>query len=624
MERRLAAILAADVVGYSRLMGEDEAGTLAALKVHRRELIDPRIAVHHGRIVKVMGDGLLVEFPSVVEAVECAIEIQRGMVERNADVPDDRRLELRIGINLGDVIVEDEDIHGDGVNVAARLESLAEPGGICVRRSVRNQVRDKLPLSFEDLGEVEAKNIARPIRVFRVRLDDAAARPPSMTLRRPPAAWRWRALAAGVLVLLAATSVVAWLRPWAPDDTPASVERTAFPLPDQPSVAVLPFDNMSGNPSQEYLGNAITEDITTELSRFADLLVISRESTFALKGQDKTAKQIGRVLGVRYILEGSVQRSGERLRVNAQLIEAQSEAHIWAERYDREVEDLLAVQDDIVRSVVTTVGETIPQRAGSALARKPIENFEAYDYYLRGRDLIQRPTKEANEEARSLLTKAAALDPKLSRAYIGLAWTHLMDYVAQWSEAGPEALERAAEFTNQAAALEGNSYDVHRLLARIRQHQGDHEEALAHSKRALELNPNDGDLLATHALLLLYAGHSAEARPWAEEAMRRNPRYPGWYATVLAAVHYLAGRYREAVAVLSRIDKLAIYDHRVLAASYGQLGKAEKARTHVEAILKIAPDYSVAAYAGSQPYQKKADLEHFLDGLRKAGLPEGP
>jgi adenylate cyclase len=622
MERRLAAILAADVVGYSRLMGEDEAGTLAALKVHRTELIDPRIAEHNGRIVKVMGDGLLVEFPSVVEAVECAVEIQRGMIERNADVPHDRRIELRIGINLGDVIVEDEDIHGDGVNVAARLESLAEPGGICVRRTVRNQVRDKLPLAFEDLGEVELKNIARPIRVFRVRLDDGAERPPSMTIRRLPAAWQWRAVAAGVVVLLAAASVVAWLQPWAPDVEPASVERMALPLPDKPSIAVLPFENMSGNPSQEYLGNAIAEDITTELSRFADLLVISRESAFTLKGQDKTAKQIGGELGVRYILEGSVQRSGERLRVNAQLIEAQSEAHIWAEHYDRVVEDLLAVQDDIVGSVVTTVGETIAQRAGSALTRKPIENFEAYDYNLRGRDLIHRQTKEANEEARSLLTKAVALDSTLSMAYIGLAWTHLMDYVAQWSEAGPEALDRAAEYTNKAAALEGNSYHVHRLLARIRQYQGDHEEALAHSKRALELNPNDGDLLATHALLLIYAGQSAEARSWAEEAMRRNPHYPGWYATVMAAVHYLAGRYREAVAVLSRIDRLAIYDHRVLAASYGQLGEAEKARAHVEAILKIAPDYSVATFASSQPYQKKTDLEHFLNGLRKAGLPE--
>jgi TolB-like protein/class 3 adenylate cyclase/Tfp pilus assembly protein PilF len=1019
--RKLAAILSADVVGYSRLMRADEEGTLAALKAHRRELIDGTIARHHGRIVKTTGDGLLVEFASVVDAVRGAVEVQRGMAARNTEVPAERRIDFRIGVNLGDVIDEGDDLYGDGVNVAARLQALADPGGVLISGPTYDQMAGKVDVGFADLGEQQVKNIAEPVRVYRVLLEaDAAGK---LVGRAPARSQRWRWAAAAAVVLIAASGAATWwLKLWAPELEPASIERFAFPLPEKPSIAVLPFDNLSddpkqeyfadaitedvitelsrfseffviarnssfayegepvpvrkvaedlgvryvlegsvrkssdglritaqlvdamsgthvwaerydrgqddlfaiqdeiveriagtlggpggrielveraramrksapnltaydyylrgreafarfteegfaearrmyrkaieldrdfarpyaslawvnilelkwgrtndpektleraydfarkaatldsddyrshwglgvvymwkrqhaqaiaeyeralalspnnanlyaemadaltyvgradesielakkairlnpnypdwylwnlaagyfltkryedalatlnkmgnpadahrllaatyaqlgrgdearaeaekfleinpdfsiarwaatqpyqdpdyfasyveglrraglpenpplplpdkpsiavlpfenisGDPSQGYLGNAIAEDITTELSRFADLFVISRESAFTLKGQGKTARQIGRELGVRYILEGSVQRSGERMRVNAQLIEAQSGGHIWAERYDREVEELLAVQDDIVRSVVTTVGETIARHVGSALTRKPIKNFEAYDYNLRGQDLIHRQTKQANEEARNLLEKAVTLDPKLSMAYVGLAWTHLMDYVAQWSDAGPQALERAAEYTNKAAALEGNSYQVHRLLARIAQYQGDHEAALAHLKRALELNPNDGDLLATHALLLIYAGQSAEARSWAEEAIRRNPHYPGWYATVMAAVHYLAGRYREAVAVLSRIDRPAIYDHRVLAASYGQLGEAEKARAHVEAILKIAPNYSVAAFANSQPYRKKADLEHFLDGLRKAGLPE--
>jgi TolB-like protein/class 3 adenylate cyclase/Flp pilus assembly protein TadD len=623
MERRLAAILAADAVGYSRLMGDDEAGTLQALQRHRETLIEPKAAQYHGRIVKLMGDGVLMEFGSVVDAVTFAVEIQMALRERNRDIPAEKRIVFRIGINLGDIILQDTDIYGDGVNVASRLEELAEPGGICLSRAARDQVRDKLDLRLEDLGEIEVKNIARPVRAFKVVLDDQARSlvTPIVTvgheLERPP----WKRALAGLGLLAMAVIGALWWQPWSRMVDETSVQEAAVPLPKQPSIAVLPFDNLSGDASQDYFADAVTEDITTELSRFAELFVISRESAFAYRGEPKSAKQVGRKLGVRYILEGSVQRVGDRLRVNAQLINAEDEGHIWAEKYDRVVDDLLAVQDDIVMSVVTTVGETVQRNAGENVRRRPLANFEAYDYSLKGHNLIHRPGKENNDEARHLYLKAIALDPGLSHAFVGLAWTHLREYMLQWSKTGPEALEKAADYTRKAAALGGSDYQVQRLFARIKQFQGKPAEALSHNARALELNPNDGDLLASRALLLIFSGRSEEAGTWVTKAMRRNPHHPDWYATVLAATHYLANRYRDALSVMAKVDEPAVYDHRLLAAIHGQLGEQDEARAHVKALLDINPDYSISLVTDSLPYQKD-DLELFLDGLRKAGLPE--
>ncbi len=624
MERRLAAILAADVVGYSRLMGKDEAATLAALKAHRAELIDPKANQYNGRTIKLMGDGALMEFPSVVEAVAFAVEVQLAMSARNRDLPEDRQINYRIGINIGDIIVEGDDIYGDGVNIAARLESLAEPGGICVRRNVRNQVRDKLDLDYEDRGEIEVKNIARPIRVFSVVLDDKAEALVTPVVVAPVEAarqGRWR-IAAAFAVCLAVIGGLAWWQAWSPSGEGAAIEQAAKTRSHELSIAVLAFKNLSGDSGQDYFSDAITEDITTELSRFSELLVISRESAFSYKGQAKTAREIGQELGVRYLLEGSVQRSGDRVRVTVQLIDTTGESHVWAEKYDRDVTDVLVVQDEIVRSVVTTLGETIWRSAAVALKGKPIESFEAYDYRLRGVEALHKLTKDSNLEARRLYLKAVELDPGLGLAYIGLAWTHLLDYLTQWIDVGPEALERTYEYTQKGAEAGAPGYHVHRLLARISQYRGEHDKALEHNTRAIELNPNDGDLLASQALLLSYAGQPDEARKWADEAIRRNPHYPGWYGSVSAGIHYLERNYEQAVAVLNRLESLAIWDHRTLAASYAQLGENEKAQRHAQEILAINPDFSLARFKAKIPYRKEADRDRFLDGLAKAGLPE--
>ncbi len=624
MERRLTTILAADVVGYSRLMGEDEAGTLSALKAHRAELLEPKAAQYKGRTIKLMGDGALMEFPSVVEAVAFAVEVQLAMRDRNRGVPDDRKILYRVGINIGDIIVEGDDIYGDGVNVAARLEGLAEPAGICVRRNVRNQVRDKLDLDFEDLGEIEVKNIARPVRVFRVVLDEKAAAlvTPVMTPPAEATRPRMRHLAMALAACLAAIGGLAWWQAWSPSGEDAAIEQAATTRLHDLSIAVLAFKNLSGNSGQDYFPDAIVEDITTELSRFSELFVISRESAFSYRGQSKTAKQIGQELGVRYLLEGSVQRSGDRLRVTVQLIDTSQESHVWAEKYDRDVTDVLVVQDEIVRSVVTTLGETIWRSAAVALKGKPLESFEAYDYRLRGLEALHKLTKDSNLEARRLYSKAVELDPGLGIAYIGLAWTHLLDYLFEWSDVGPEALERTHDYTRKADDAGAPGYHVHRLLARISSYRGDHDKALEHNARAIELNPNDGDLLASQAILLTYAGQTGKARQWADQAIRRNPHYPGWYGTISAMIHYLEGDYEQAVAVLNRLGSLNISDHRALAASYAQLGENEKAQRHAQEVLAINPDFSLARFKAKIPYRKEPDRDHFLDGLAKAGLPE--
>jgi adenylate cyclase len=358
------------------------------------------------------------------------------------------------------------------------------------------------------------------------------------------------------------------------------------------------------------------------LSRFSKLFVISRESAFSYKGQSKTAKEIGHELGTRYLLEGSVQRSGDKLRVNVQLIDTTSESHVWAEKYDRNATEVLVVQDEIVRSVVTTLGETIWRSAAAELKHKPLENFEAYDYRLRDVEALHKLTKESNLEARRLFLKAIELDPGLGLAYIGVAWTHLLDYLTQWVDVGPEALERTYDYTQKAADAGAPGYHVHRLLGRISSYRGDHDKALEHNSRAIELNPNDGDLLATQAMLLTYAGKPEEAREWADEAIRRNPHYPGWYGSVSAGIHYIEGNYDKAVGVLSRLESLRIWDHRILAASYAQLGKSEDAQRHAHEILAINPNFSLSRYKAKIPYRRDADRQHFLEGLAKAGLPE--
>ncbi len=437
VDRRLAAIMAVDVVGYSRLIGADEAGTLARVKAHRVELAEPLIAEHRGRVVKLTGDGALVEFGSAVDAVECAVAIQNCIAEREAAEPEARRIRYRIGINIGDIVLEDGDIFGDGVNVAARLEGLAEPGGICVARNVYNQVETKLDLTFEPMGEHTVKNIAKPITVYRVLPGSARAakRGPfhlDSALRGP----RQAAIAAAVAVLLVAGAAGAWHTFWRPSAPPAAVAeiagsgaaqaRPALPLPDKPSIAVLPFDNLSGEARYQRLADGITEDIITDLSRFRDLFVIARNSTFFYKDKPTDVRQIARELGVRFVLEGSLQAQDERVRITAQLIDASTGNHVWSERYDRFLDDVFAVQDEVTQSIVAQLGGLYGAitRVGRDVARrKPSESLQAYDYYLLGIETTARFTKEDLKTAQELFRKALQLDPNFARGYVGLTHT---------------------------------------------------------------------------------------------------------------------------------------------------------------------------------------------------------
>jgi TolB-like protein/class 3 adenylate cyclase len=497
--RRLAAILCADVVGYSRLMGADEVGTLARLNRHRDELIDPAIAHHRGRIVKTTGDGLLLEFASVVDAVQCAVQIQRAMAERNAGVAEDQRIEFRIGVNLGDIIVEGDDIFSDGVNVAARLEGLADPGGICIQRSVRDQIRDRLPLILEDMGEQQVKNIARAVRVFRVVLDEAEVeksveRAPARTTPAKP--WRRIALAGGLAVVLAAAGVTVWLQPWQAADGPA------LALPDKPSIAVLPFTNMSGDADQEYFADGISEDLITDLSKISGLFVIARNSSFVYKGKSVDVKQVGRALGVKYVLEGSVRRAGGRVRVTAQLIDATTGGHLWAERYDGSLADVFALQDEVTRKIIAELAVRLTPREQAGQSRKETASVPAHDAFLRGWAHYLKATPADYAKAVPFLKQAVRHDPAYGRAYAALAAVYRTARFRGWQGSlgmtPDDALEKAMEYLEKAARYPTPL--AHRVASRMMTGQGAHDEAIEEARRAISLNANDP------------AGHFAMAR----------------------------------------------------------------------------------------------------------------
>jgi len=615
VQRRLAAILAADVVGYSRLMGEDEEGTLAVLKAHRAALIDPKIAEHQGRIVKTTGDGMLVEFASVVEAVQCAVEIQKEMAERNADVAEDRRMLFRIGINIGDVIIEGDDIYGHGVNVAARLEGLADPGGICVQRAVRNQVRDKLPVVFEDLGEVEVKNIARPIRVFRVLPEGVTPKPPRRRGAGPPS--RVQLLATTVLALLiAAGGIGFWLKPWASESVFA-----ASPLSAKSSIAVLPFTNLSKDPEQEYFSDGITNDIITDLSKFHDLFVIASNSTFVYKGKPVNVQQVGRELAVRYVLEGSVQRSGERVRINAQLIDATTGGHLWAERYDEEIDDIFDLQDRITKRIVRTLAVRLTDIELDRVSVKATRDLEAYDYVLRGREQLLRFDSAGNFEARDLFRKAIKLDTSYADAYAGLGWTHLNAFLFGWTDAPMEALERSQKLAQQALAISDGSVDGHRLLGRIYLNRHQHDLAMVELERAIAQNPNDAQSYAEQGILLVWSGRPDGAVTSLEIALRFDPKMNAESLAHLGLAYYLNRRYGEAVKFLERSIGQSPdfqFGHQILAAAYGQLGRSQEAFREADAVRRLYPFFQVDEYG--RQFRDPEHAAHVIDGFRKAGL----
>jgi TolB-like protein/class 3 adenylate cyclase/Tfp pilus assembly protein PilF len=563
VERRLAAILAADVVGYSRLMQADEAGTHARLKALRRELIEPRIADHAGRIVKLTGDGALVEFPSVVEAVLAAADIQRAVTEHQVGVAEAERIAFRIGINLGDVIFDEDDIYGDGVNVAARLEALAEPGGVCVARTVYNHVRNKLDLGFEPAGAHQVKNIAEPVEVYRVRWDGQAiqtAKPGRGRPARSSRRWAWSGVAAAVLAILAGGS--AWwswngAAPVEPPSMPAGAPeaKPALPLPDEPSIAVLPFENLSGDPKQERLAGGLTEDVIADLSRFRELFVIARNSTEVYKGKAVDIRQVGRELGVQYVLEGSLQTDGNRVRITAQLIDATSGNHIWAERYDRPLDDIFAVQDEVTQRLAATLtgyeGHLAQAGRGNA-RRKPPDSLQAYDYYLLGIEHKHRFTKDDNKEAQALLSKAIALDPTFSRAYAGLAFTYVAEIDNGWSESRDQTMADWLKAAQRAVALDPSDSKAHAAFAFYFMYSGDPARAGAEIAQALSLNANNADVLAQSAYILPWVGKPEQAVETAERAIRLNPHAPNWYDGALYVTYFHARQFDKAVPILKR------------------------------------------------------------------------
>ena len=576
-KRKLAAILSADVVGYSRLMGVDESGTLAQLKARRKELIDPKIAEHDGRIVNTTG--LLAEFASAVDAVRCAVELQRAMGGHNANVPKDRRLEFRMGINLGDIIVDDGDIYGDGVNIAARPQEMSEPRGTCVSGVVFDSVKDKLAVGYEAASEQSFKNIAEPVRALHVREGATAA--------------------AAV----------------APTDDDSR--------PHRPSLAVMPFANLSGDPEEDYFADGITEDLITECSRFQELIVIARNSVVSYKGKAVRVQEVGRELGVRYVLEGSIRKAGRRVRITAQLVDAATGHHLWAERYDRELEDVFAVQDEVTRNIVATLAgklDATERRRGRAASERT-DNLEAYDLVLRGRELWLRFTPEDNLAARRLYEKAIELDPDYARAYASLAWTYLVEAMRTGSQ---EALDSALETARKGVRINPASHSNYLALGEVCLSNGLTDQAVEAIERGIELNPNDsgGPGFLVQALCLQGKPDQAIAR--IHEATRLYPGLRAEHRAQTAMAHFVARRYEESVAAVEGFDDPSGSAVTWYAAALARLGRSDEAGKVIADFRRIAAPDAVRGifWLHIRGFKHDEDREHYADALRKAGLEE--
>jgi adenylate cyclase len=583
MERRLTAILAADVVGYSRLMGVDEAGTLAAVKAIRNDLIEHNIAQHQGRIVKLMGDGILAEFPSVVNAVSCAVEIQRGLRERNANIPQERCMQFRIGVNLGDVIVENDDIHGDGVNVAARLQSIAPPDGIAVSQSVRDHVGNRLAVAFEDCGEQELRNIEKPIRVYNVLLEEP--------------------------------------------------ESDAMPLPkkEKPSIAVLPFTNMSGDPEQEYFSDGITEDIITDLSKVSGLFVIARHSAFTYKGKAVKVDQVGRDLGVAYVLEGSVRKAGTRVRVTGQLINAKDGDHLWAERFDRDLTDIFTIQDEITHAIVEQLKVKLLPQEKKSIAQTPTDNLEAYNYYLKGRELLRRGSKSGYKAAREVFAKAVELDPSYARAYAGIADCDSFLYSQTAEAVSPES---SLAMSEKALSLDNSLAEAHASRGAALSVVKRFVEAAAEFEKAIRpLDPNSFEAYYFYARACVFQGKIEQATELFERAAKSKPDdyqcmclLPQWYHSL--------GRHEDAIEAPRKGAKLAerqliLHPDDARAAELGapcliEIGELDRAREWIARALTIEPNNALTNYNAACGYAQLGDIDQALDLLER-GLPNsGP
>jgi adenylate cyclase len=621
VKRKLSAILSADVKGYSRLMGEDEVGTVRTLKEHR-EAMSKLIEEYRGRVLDSPGDNVLAEFASVVDALECSIEIQKMLRSKNAAFPDNRRMEFRVGVNLGDVIEDEDRVYGDGVNIAARIEGLAEGGGICISGTAFDQVKNKLSVGYQYLGKQTVKNIPDPVRAYKVLMESEAAGKVIGEKEPKQTRWGWKAFAA-VAVLILVAGILVWNFYWrAPKIEPASVSKMAFPLPDKPSIAVLPFVNMSDDPQQEYLSDGITEDLITDLCKISGLFVIARDSVFTYKGKAVKVDQVSRELGVRYIVEGSIRKQGDKVRITAQLVDATTGGHVWAERYDRDLKDVFDLQDEITQRIVAALEVKVMEVEQERVMRKATSKLNAHDYALRGRWYSHRYSKESNTQARQMYEKAIALDPAFATAYSGLGWTYYEEWTHQWTQ-DSQSLERAFEMAEKAIALDDSLPEAHRLLGHIHLSKKQHEQAIAEQEGAIKLDPNNADSYASLADVLTWAGRSREAIGLVEKAMRLNPHYQVQYLFTLGNAYLLTGEYEKAVATekeaLTRNPDF-LGSHLILAEIYSELGHEADARAEVAEVLKISPNYSLEMARATLPFKDQAQLEHSLSALRKAGL----
>ena len=575
--RRLAAILAADVVGYSRLMGADEEGTLERLKAHRRELIDPKIAEHRGRIVKTTGDGILIEFPSVVDALRCAIEVQRGMVERNTDVPAQKRIEFRAGINLGDIIIDEDDIHGDGVNIAARLEALADPNGICISQTVLDHARGKFGFDVEDGGAQALKNITQPVHIYRVLFESGR---------------------------------------------PAAVPQTSSPslaLPDKPSIAVLPFTNMRGDAEQEYFADGLTEDLITDLSKVAGLFVIARHSSFTYKGKSMDVRRVAREMGVRYVLEGSVRKAANRVRITGQLIDATTGGHLWADRFDRELTDVFAIQDEIVGTIARSLVNRLSAEEQQLRARYRPSNLEAYELVLRAKSLFGG-TREGLERSRALFERAISLDPNYAEAHAWLAYSYL-DGVLHSNELIEGKVEKARGHAATALALDPKDSIAGPIIAILSLYWGRLEDAEKHFQAAILTDPNNADAWLFLSDAMSYVDRATDGLEFATRALRLNPHPPSWYYWVLGQAQYAVRNYELAVKAIENLPPEAD-GRRYRAAALAQLGRSAEAHEEAQNYLRHHPEFTISRWLRQRPFQHEPTRDHFVEGYRKAGLPE--
>jgi adenylate cyclase len=629
-KRKLTSILSIDAVGYSRLMEDDEEATVRTITSYR-EVIATLIKQHNGMVVDSPGDNLLAEFVSVVDAVQCAVSVQNEINARNEDLPENRKMDFRIGINLEDVIQEGERIYGDGVNITARLEGLATPGGICISKTAFDQIERKLPYGYEFIGDQTVKNISKPIGAYRVMLE------PRVTVagegeKKGIPVWRRKAILSGsvalVLVIIAALIWNYYFRP--PPMEVASVEKMAFPLPDKPSIAVLPFNNLSGDPAQDYIADGISENIISTLSKISEMFVIARNSTFTYKGKPVKVQQVSEELGVRYVLEGSVQKMGNRVRITAQLIDAITGHHLWSEKYDRDMKDLFALQDEITHKIIVELQVKLTEGEQARVSHKSTTNLEAWSYAVRGLKLFEHVSKENNAKAMELLERAVELDPGYVWAWVRLAWTHIVARKPGWSQSPSASLKKAVEISQKVLVLDESDSDVRALLGVVYLIQKRYEQAITEGEKSVVLGPTNAQAHVLLAVSMNVVGKFDDAIELVKRAMRLHPYYPAYYLRWLGEAYLMTGHYEDALTVYkqqlgrSQGEFQILRTHIYMAEVYIGLCREEEARTHTAEVLKLNPKFSLeqARKYGIHGYKDPALLERRLNALRKAGLPE--